>query len=364
MTNPTPLLDVGVVLIGRNEGEALRLCIQSVVGRVVQVVYVDSGSTDGSVEYAKEQSVEVVDLDTSVPFTAARARHEGLERLLQLKPDLTFVKFVDGDCEVNVDWLTTAHEALTGDEKLAVVCGRRRERFPDATIYNRHCDMEWDTPVGEAKACGGDAMMRIEAYKKAGGFNTTLICGEEPELCIRIRQAGYTVKRLDAEMTLHDAKMTKFSQFWKRSVRGGWAYAEGYAMHGKPPECHCARQYLNTWCYGAVLPIVLILLALPTLGFSLLLMLLIYSRHAWKVRRDRLWRGDDTHHATRYGLLATAAKLPEAIGMLQYWLTRLRGKQATIIEYKPTPGSPAPGSSPGSSPESTPESDVQMESVK
>ena len=84
---------------------------------------------------------------------------------------------------------------------------------------------------GKAKACGGDAMMRIEAYQKAGGFNTTLICGEEPELCIRIRQAGYTIDRRDAEMTLHDAKMTKFSQFWKRSVRGGWAYAEGSAMH-------------------------------------------------------------------------------------------------------------------------------------
>jgi len=338
-----PLHDVGVVLIGRNEGEDLRLCIQSVVGRVARVVYVDSGSSDGSVEFAQEQGVEVVDLDTSVPFTAARARHEGLERLLQHAPELRFVQFVDGDCEVDPGWLTKAYEALTGDDKLAVVCGRRRERFPEATVYNRHCDMEWDTPVGEAKACGGDALMLINAYQEAGSFNTKLICGEEPELCIRIRKAGYTVKRLDAEMTLHDAKMTKFSQFWQRSVRGGWAYAEGATMHGKPPERHCVRPYYNTWFYGVVLPVAMLALAWPTYGVSLALLITLYLRHVFKVRADRINRGDPPEHALRYAQLATIAKLPEALGQIKYWLTRLRGKQATLIEYKPAPGSSETG---------------------
>lgn len=338
MSPPTPLTDVGAVIIGRNEGAALHACIHSIAPRVAATVYVDSGSNDDSVPFAKEQGVHVVELDTTVPFTAARARDAGLSKLLELQPELTFVQFVDGDCEVNEHWLDTAHAALTNPESptLAVVCGRRRERFPDATTYNRHCDMEWDTPVGDAKACGGDAMMRIAAYQQAGGFNTTLICGEEPELCIRIRQAGFTVQRLDAEMTLHDAKMTRFSQFWKRSVRGGWAYAEGTAMHGNPPERHCVRQSRNTWFYGAILPIALLGLAWVTYGISLALLLVIYARHVVKVRKDRIQRGDNPKHATAYAKLATLAKLPEAIGQAQYWLTRLRGKQATIIEYKPS----------------------------
>lgn len=340
MTHPAPLQDVGAVVIGRNEGAALRLCLNSVSTRVAAVVYVDSGSTDGSVAFAKGLGVEAIDLDTSVPFTAARARDTGLKRLLELKPDLTLVQFIDGDCEVNEGWLGSAHDALMADGKLAAVCGRRRERFPAATKYNRHCDMEWDTPVGEAKACGGDAMMRIEAYQQAGGFNTSLICGEEPELCIRIRAAGWTIQRLDAEMTLHDAKMTQFSQFWKRSVRGGWAYAEGSAMHGKPPERHCVRQSRNTWFYGAILPIILLALAWPTYGISVALLVAAYIRHMFKVRKDRLAHGDSPQHAGTYARLATFAKLPEAIGQAQYWVTRLRGKQATIIEYKPS-GTPA-----------------------
>ncbi len=342
MTPPAPLQDIGVVVIGRNEGAALHACLYSITPHVAFVVYIDSGSTDGSVAFAKEQGVEVIDLDTSVPFTAARARDAGLQKLLELKPGLTFVQFVDGDCEVNEKWLGTAHDALSADDKLAVVCGRRRERFPDATIYNRHCDMEWDTPVGEAKACGGDAMMRIEAYKQAGGFNTSLICGEEPELCIRIRRAGWTVQRLDAEMTLHDAKMTKFSQFWKRCVRSGWAYAEGAAMHGKPPERHCVRQCMNTCLYGWILPFILLAIAWWTYGISLIVMLLIYARHIWSVRNDRMRHGDEPSHALMYARLATMAKLPEVIGVMQYWIKRLLGRQATIIEYKPQGTPPTP----------------------
>ncbi len=338
MSPPAPLSDTGAVVIGRNEGAALHACLYSVAPRVAAVIYVDSGSRDGSVAFAKEQGTVVVELDTSVPFTAARARNAGFQKLLEKLPGLSFVQFVDGDCEVDEHWLETAHAAITapGNDKLAVVCGRRRERFPDATKYNRHCDMEWDTPIGETNACGGDAMMRVQALKQVNGYNPALICGEEPEMCLRIRQAGWMIQRLAEEMTLHDAKMTKFSQFWKRSVRGGWAYAQGAAMHGKPPQRHCVRQSRNTWLYGAILPIALIGLGWVTYGISLALMAVIYARHAIKVRGDRLRHGDKPKHAWAYAKLATIAKLPEAIGQAQYWLTRLRGKQATIIEYKPT----------------------------
>src|SRR6476620_796178 len=148
------LQQVGLVAIGRNEGQRLHQCLCSVIGKVAHVVYVDSGSTDGSVEMARSLSVDIVELDLSIPFTAARARNAGFTHLLQVNPQIEFVQFVDGDCEVVEGWLERAQQELESQPKVAVVCGRRRERFPNHSIYNRLCDMEWNTPVGEAKACG------------------------------------------------------------------------------------------------------------------------------------------------------------------------------------------------------------------
>ena len=154
------------------------------------IVYVDSGSTDGSVELARSLGVDVVKLDLSTSFTAARARNVGLAHLLEADAPIKFVQFVDGDCEVVEGWIERAKRELDAQPNVAVVCGRRRERFPDISIYNRLCDMEWDTPIGETKACGGDAMMRVESFQQVDGFNPLLIAGEEPELCVRLRQKG------------------------------------------------------------------------------------------------------------------------------------------------------------------------------
>ena len=91
---------VGVVVIGRNEGPRLERCLASLIGAAQKIVYVDSGSTDGSVQMARRLGVEVVELDMTMPFTAARARNEGFARLQHVLPSMRHVQFVDGDCEV------------------------------------------------------------------------------------------------------------------------------------------------------------------------------------------------------------------------------------------------------------------------
>lgn len=328
-----PLADVGLVAIGRNEGERLRNALTSAVGKVAALVYVDSGSTDGSVEMAKAMGANVVELDLSTPFTAARARNEGFARLLQLKPDIEFVQFIDGDCEIAPDWLVKAEAELRSDEKLAVVCGRRRERFPEASIYNRLCDVEWDTPIGDALACGGDAMIRASALRAIGGYNGSVIAGEEPEMCLRLRQAGWKIRRIDAEMTLHDAAMTRFGQWWKRTVRAGHAYAEGAAMHGKTAERHWVRETRNNWVWGVLLPVLAIALAWPTRGISLVL-LLGYLVLAAKVYRGARRRPISGKAAAVYAASCAAGKVPQAMGQLKYWAGRISGKRSGIIEYK------------------------------
>ncbi len=169
---------LGCVVIGRNEGDRLRRCLESLLGRAQRIVYVDSGSTDGSPQMAREKGVEVVALDMSRPFTAARARNEGFVRLMEIDPAIDRVQFVDGDCEVVADWLERASAELDLRPELAVVCGRRRERHPEASVYNQLCDIEWDTPIGDAYTCGADAMKRVSAYRQFGGFEPSLIAGE------------------------------------------------------------------------------------------------------------------------------------------------------------------------------------------
>lgn len=323
---------VGLVAIGRNEGERLHQCLRSVVGQVAHVVYVDSGSTDGSVEFARSLGVDVVELDLSIPFTAARARNAGFDRLLALDQQLAYVQFVDGDCEVVAGWLATAQQALDAQPELAVVCGRRRERFPDASIYNRLCDMEWNTPIGEAKACGGDSMMRVAALQKVGGFNPDLIAGEEPELCLRLRQAGWKIRRLDAEMTLHDAQMLTFGQWWKRALRAGHAYAEGAWLHGSTPERHWVKESRSIWLWGFLIPAIALGTSFATSGLSLLLLLgyllLGYRIYAYKRREN------PSGQAALYAASCVIGKFPNLLGQLKFHSNRLLGRSSRLIEYK------------------------------
>lgn len=321
---------VGVVAIGRNEGERLRRCFDSLAPTAARIVYVDSGSRDGSVALARARGIEVVELDLRVPFTAARARNEGFARLRAIVPQLAYVQFIDGDCEIAARWIGEAVAWLEANPSAAVACGRRRERHPRQSVYNLLCDIEWDTPVGRTAACGGDAMMRASAFETVGGFRADVIAGEEPELCVRLRRAGWSVWRLDAEMTTHDAAMTRFAQWWRRALRAGYAYAGGAALHGGPPEHYGVRESARIWAWAAGVPLAAALGALLTGGWGLLLLLLYPAQVARLAVRGPRTGADNWRHA----VFLMLAKFPEWLGQLKYLAERAAGRRARLIEYK------------------------------
>ncbi|WP_299784495.1 glycosyltransferase [uncultured Roseobacter sp.] len=315
---------IHAVVIGRNEGSRLIDCLDALAGQADQVIYVDSGSTDGSQAAARARGAQVVELDMSKPFTAARARNTGLALAVKSETPPRYIQFLDGDCALQPGWIETAFSFLEAHPEAAVACGRRRERFPEATIYNRMIDAEWDTPVGRALACGGDALMRTQALRAVEGYNPDLIAGEEPEMCLRLRHAGWQIWRLDAEMTLHDANITRFSQWWQRARRAGYTYAEGVAMHGSAPDHHKRAELLRTVLWGIGMP----LLHLAGLIISpwLLGTLLVWPLQVLRLRL----RGMDWPQA----IFLTLGKLPEAQGVLTYLWRRLGRRQSRIIEYK------------------------------
>lgn len=333
---------IGAVAIGRNEGERLERCLTSLLAANLLPVYVDSGSTDGSQALAERLGVPVVALDLSRPFTAARARNAGLDELRKRHPELAWVQFVDGDCELESAWIPAARAALAQLPRAAAVCGRRRERHPRATRYNLLCDLEWDTPVGEAEACGGDALMRIAPLVAVGGYRESLIAGEEPELCHRLRLAGWEIHRLDAPMTAHDAAMTRFGQWWSRSRRSGYAAAEAWALHGTRGQRSMVRLAASALTYGFALPLiaaavaVLAWRAFGPLGLLAgpLIVGLLAARVARRAAAARRARGAPAADARLYGAFCALGKLPEALGALRFALGRLSGKPSSLIEYK------------------------------
>ena len=316
---------IGAVVIGRNEGERLRRCLRS-IPEGVRVVYVDSASTDASVSLARQHGAAVVQLDLARPFTAARARNEGFDRLLAVWPTADYVQFIDGDCELEPGWLELAVAELEEHAELALVCGRRRERFPDHSFYNRLCDDEWNTPIGPSDACGGDALMRVGAIRGIGAYDPAIIAGEEPEMCARLRGEGWRIWRLDAPMTIHDAAMDRFGQWWKRAVRGGYGYAQVcHKTLRSPGPVLYGRELIRAagWTIGVPAAAVGAAFLVGPTG-------LVLAPVLWLAQLVRL----SARHGTAKGAHLLAAKAAECIGAVRYIWGAAAGKRHRAIYYK------------------------------
>ena len=324
------LQHVAVVVIGRNEGQRLIHCFESLLNQTKKIVYVDSGSTDDSVNAAEALGVEVVTLDMSLPFTAARARNLGFEKAINTFTDIEYIQFVDGDCQVYSEWLISALNFLDEHDNVAVVCGRRKEVHPDRSIYNALCDIEWNTPIGDAKACGGDALMRVNALTDVNGYREDLIAGEEPELCVRLRKAGWRIWRLDANMTKHDANITQFKQWWKRTVRAGYAFAQGASIHGAAPELHWVAESRRSMIWAGIIPIIAFVCFFihPLLGASILLV------YPLQIIRMTLASQLPIKQAFLYSLFLVVGKFPEQVGQIKFIWNKWTKKRSRIIEYK------------------------------
>jgi GT2 family glycosyltransferase len=325
---------VGAVVIGRNEGERLQRCLRSLVGRVAPLVYVDSQSSDDSVAFARGLGVEVVELDLSIPFTAARARNEGFERLREVAPETELVQFVDGDCEVLEGWVELARDTLMADPTLVAVTGVRRERYPERSVFNELCDVEWRSGTfGETNRFGGDVMIRASALAAVGGYNPRVIAAEDDEVALRLFQRGGKILRVNREMTLHDAAIYHVSQWWQRAKRAGHGYAQVSYMHGEPPANKFKEEKKRVLTWGVAVPAALLALAPPSLGASLLLAG-VYPLRAARVAANSLREGMSPRASAVWGLSCAFTSFPEAVGMAKFHVDRLLSRAPKIIEYK------------------------------
>lgn len=345
----TPVLPhMGTVVIGRNEGDKLSRCLRSLhaCGRIV---YVDSASSDGSENVAESMGVEVVRLTSATQLSAARARNAGIARLQELVPDLDFVMFIDGDCEVFPDWVAVGQAELLSQPQVAVVCGRRRERNPERSIYNRLADMEWDAPIGLVKSCGGDSIMRRTAFEEVGGFNASATSGEEPELCQRLRKQGWQVLRIDADMTLHDSGDLNFLRWWRRCVRSGYGaldIALRFRQQGESLYLRDVKSALG-WAIGWPIAVALtaawrsavigrghtdsssVALSLPMTAATA-----VYPAQVMRVALNNRVRAGNDKVALQYAALTMLSKWAHVLGQIARVYDGATARMPRLIEYK------------------------------
>jgi cellulose synthase/poly-beta-1,6-N-acetylglucosamine synthase-like glycosyltransferase len=334
--NPIPTAPLlSVVIIGRNEGPRLERCLRSVFamdhpGGEFEVIYVDSASTDGSPDLAAKMGARVIPVTPGRP-TAALGRNAGWR-----SSSAPYILFLDGDTILHPGFVAASLAELK--DEIATVCGNRREIHPETSFYNRVLDLDWISPAGIADYCGGDALTRREALEMVDGYDENLIAGEEPEMCCRMRASGWKILHVDRPMTGHDLAMTRWSQYWRRAVRTGYAYAEvsqRFRRSALPFWEDEARRNRNRalalsgFCLGAVL----FSLFLKTL-WPFLPLLLIFAALSLRSARKAGWKSADLLTRLLYGIHSHVQQIPISIGQLEYWRDRKSGRIRALIEYK------------------------------
>lgn len=321
------MAEFDAVVIGRNEGARLLDCLRAVLPLARRVIYVDSGSHDGSLQAAHALGAIGIALDPAQPFTAARARNQGFAALQDDMPE--FVQFIDGDCIVEADWPQTALDFLRNHPRAALAIGRYREDAPAQSVYNWLTDWEWQKPTGPNAGAIGTFMARSAAFSQMGGFCDTVIAAEDDELFARFRKAGWDTWGLDAPMCRHDANLHHLRPWLRRMLRAGHSFAELGALH----RGLAAPSRRRAVFWGGVLPVLAVMGALlwwPAAALVALAYLASMARQAWRFGR----MGLQPLRAGQAAGLVILAKFANLAGMALYWYRKLRRRNAQIIEYK------------------------------
>lgn len=309
---------LSVVVIGLNEEARLKESLESVFrcrpeGYDLEVIYVDSGSIDRSVEIANAiQGVEVLHLNSAQP-SAAKARNVGLRRARG-----RYVQLVDGDSVIQPRWMDAALAVLERTPEIACVFGQCIEMFPEQSIYMKVCELDWHIPPGDHRLCGGNAMWRMSIIAAQGFFDETLRLGEEPDLCYRVRQQGGRVVCIDAPMVKHDLGIVRFGQYWRRGEKSGKAYLGLASRNWRNREKLWLREVLRNFAEP------LAWAAIFLLGWRLggLAEGLLMLSGWWCIRG--VWIGYAVRNRCRnfgdalmYGLHCQFLRLPLALGQLK-----------------------------------------------
>ena len=207
---------LSTVIIARNQAAHVARVVQSVLDEplVDEVLLVDSASADDTVDRAKDFQIKVVQLLETQSLSPSAGRRVGFE--------LTsggFVLFLDGDMQLLPGWTARAIDLLSSELDVAAVAGAVVNVYDDERPESIARDGSGEATELRCRHTGGMAIYRRAALEQVGGFHPYLRSDEEPELCLRIRRAGFRLLKLDLPAALHFTSAPTLASLFERRRR-------------------------------------------------------------------------------------------------------------------------------------------------
>lgn len=309
---------VGIVIIGRNEGAKLEEVFGAVKHANCPIIYVDSDSSDNSLQIAKSQGIETLSLQGVPNLNASKARNAGYRKLIEKHPSLQFIQFLDGDCTLINGWVSEALNLIQQRIDVAIICGTLAEKNHHISNYKLLSSLEWKAPIGEVLFTGGNFLIRKSSFEQVGQWDEDIIAAEDNVICHKIRQAGWKILRANVKMAVHDSSIVNFYSFWNRCVRTGYAFAQVASKFGHENHNMFTREVRSTIIFGGIIPLLILVCLFWNPWISLALLsayLALFVKIYIKLPGD--WSQSES---LIYAASCVISKFPGFYGILKYYL--------------------------------------------
>lgn len=235
-------VDLSIIIVSYNTIDLIGICLDSIAGERdcgKEVFIIDNASTDDNVDLLRRNYPWVHLIANKENRGFAAANNQVLPRcqgryILFLNPD---TKVEPGSLRKFISFMeTNPHIGLAGS-KVIYPDGSLQESVSYRYPGQRHAIHELSGLKGSiACVLGASMIARAEIVRNVGGFDEDFfLYGDDQDLCLRIRKAGYEVGYCDAAVVVHlggqSERKSTSEELWRKKTQAEYLF---YKKHYFP----------------------------------------------------------------------------------------------------------------------------------